>query len=128
MHQTPLLLTLVTGFTGFLSTVDRDRYHLRAGHLYRTGPVPASAQPSSPSGETVVTRRSRPHPGPLRAPAAQRTWMRPPGAGQNESMPLTRARQVSGPTIPSTVIPSACWKPRTAVAVWGPKIPSTARG
>src|SRR6185437_13478742 len=121
MHQTPLLLTLVTRFTGFLSTVDRDRYRLRAGHLYRTGPVsrPSAAvlalrrnrrhpaQLSLP-GSAALTRLSRPRPGPLRAPAAQRTWMHPPGAGQNESMPLTRARQVSGPTIPSTVIPSAC--------------------
>jgi len=42
-------------------------------------------------------------------------------------MPLTSARQVTGPTMPSTVIPSACWKPRTAALVLGPKIPSTAR-
>ena len=32
-------------------------------------------------------------------------------------MPLTRARQVTGPTMPSTVIPSACWKARTAALV-----------
>src|SRR5213080_308040 len=63
MHQTPLLLTLATHFTTFLSTVDRNRYRLLAGHLYRTGLVPAPAQPSSPSGAAVLTlRRSRPHP------------------------------------------------------------------
>src|SRR4029077_3210706 len=62
MRQTPLLLTLVTRFTGILSTVNRNRYRLLAGHLYRTGLVSAPAQPSSPSGETVLTRLSRPHP------------------------------------------------------------------
>src|SRR6266480_151555 len=74
MHQTPLLLTLATRFTTFLSTVDSNRYRLLAGHLYRTGLVPAPAQPSSPSGAAVLTRqpsssgvavlvrRSRPHP------------------------------------------------------------------
>src|SRR4029450_6895440 len=45
--------------------------------------------------------------------------------GQPDSMPLISARQVTGPTIPSTVIPSACWKPRTAASVLGPKMPST---
>jgi hypothetical protein len=33
---------------------------------------------------------------------------------QNESMLLTRARHVTEPTMPSAVIPTACWKPRTA--------------
>ena len=42
-------------------------------------------------------------------------------------MPLTRARQVSGPTIPSAPMPRARWKPVTAARVLGPKIPSTAR-
>jgi hypothetical protein len=42
-------------------------------------------------------------------------------------MPLTSARHVSGPTIPSTLRPSACWKPRTASSVFGPKIPSICR-
>src|SRR5690348_4022095 len=70
MHQTSLLLNPVTRFTGFLSTVDRYQYRLPADHLYRTGPVPAPAQPSSPSGETVLTRLSRPYP-------AQPSWPRP---------------------------------------------------
>ena len=47
-------------------------------------------------------------------------------------MPLTRACQVTGPTMPSTVTDGmswwrACWKPRTAASVPGPKIPSTCR-
>jgi hypothetical protein len=42
-------------------------------------------------------------------------------------MPLTRARQVSGPTMPSAPMPSARWKPITAALVLGPKMPSTAR-
>jgi hypothetical protein len=51
---------------------------------------------------------------------------------QKESIPLTRARQVTGPTMPSTVTDGmswwrACWKPRTAASVLGPKIPSTCR-
>ena len=50
--------------------------------------------------------------------------------GYPASMPLTSARQVTGPTIPSTATEgtsseSACWKPRTAPSVCGPKIPST---
>src|SRR5664279_2963166 len=49
---------------------------------------------------------------------------------QKASIPLTSARQVTGPTMPSTVTEgmsawSACWKPRTAASVCGPKIPST---
>src|SRR5690348_2437016 len=44
---------------------------------------------------------------------------------QSESMPLTRARQVTGPTIPSIVSRSACWKLSTAASVPGPKVPST---
>src|SRR5918999_939740 len=40
-------------------------------------------------------------------------------------MPLTIARQVIGPTIPSEVVPTAVWKPRTKRSVSGPKIPST---
>src|SRR6185437_15993208 len=63
MHQTPLLLTLVTRFTGFLSTVDRDRYRLRAGHLYRTGLV------SRPSAAVLALRRNRRHPAQLPYPA-----------------------------------------------------------
>jgi hypothetical protein len=51
---------------------------------------------------------------------------------QKESIPLTRARQVIGPTMPSTVTDGmswwrACWKPRAAASVLGPKIPSTWR-
>ena len=38
-------------------------------------------------------------------------------------MPLTSGRQVSGPTIPSTVSPSACWKLRTAGRGLGPEDP-----
>ena len=50
--------------------------------------------------------------------------------GYPANMPLTSARQVTGPTMPSTVTAgtsseSACWKPRTASSVRGPKIPST---
>jgi hypothetical protein len=48
----------------------------------------------------------------------------PMGLPHPASMPLTSARQLSGPTIPSTLKPSACWKPRTASSVCGPKIPS----
>ena len=47
-----------------------------------------------------------------------------------DSMPLTSARQVTGPTIPSTATDGtssdkACWNPRTAASVRGPKTPST---
>src|SRR6185437_3724960 len=77
MRQTPLLLTLVTRFTGILSTVNRNRYRLLAGHLYRTGLVSAPAQPSSPFGETVLAlRRDRPHPA---QPSAPRPAPRPRG-------------------------------------------------
>src|SRR5262249_1112242 len=48
-------------------------------------------------------------------------------AAHNESIPLTSARHVTGPTTPSTVIPRASWKPRTAASVFGPKIPSISR-
>jgi hypothetical protein len=53
-----------------------------------------------------------------------------PGVGDQAdcspaSIPLTSARQVIGPTMPSTASCNACWKPRTAASVWGPKIPST---
>ena len=45
---------------------------------------------------------------------------------------MTRACQVLEPTMPSTVTDGmswwrACWKPRTAASVLGPKIPSTCR-
>ena len=62
-------------------------------------------------------------------------FMDPPpssiGRCQKESIPLTRACQVTGPTIPSTTtvamsVCRACWKPRTAASVSGPKLPSTA--
>src|SRR5690348_6992310 len=76
MHQTSLLLTPVTHFTGFLSTVDRDQYRLPADHLYRTGLVSAPVQPSSPPGETVLTRLSRPHPA---QPSSPRLAPRPRG-------------------------------------------------
>ena len=50
--------------------------------------------------------------------------------GYPASMPLTSARQVMGPTMPSTATEgtsseSACWNPRTASSVRCPKIPST---
>src|SRR4029453_2881080 len=45
---------------------------------------------------------------------------------QPANMPLTRACQVTGPTMPSTVIPTPSWKPRTKASVFGPKIPSIA--
>ena len=92
-------------------------------------------------------RRARPQPGlelatergpavpgtvPARSPLAPRPRGvadgRPsPADGKSESMPLTRARQVSGPTIPSAPMPRARWKPVTAARILGPKIPSTAR-
>ncbi len=46
------------------------------------------------------------------------------GSSYPESMPLTSARQVIGPTMPSDAIPRAVWKPRTKVSVRGPKMPS----
>src|SRR5690242_13051982 len=126
MHQGPLLFTPVTCFTATRLTVDRESAQVRAGHSCRTGGVLAPAHPSSPGVVVLAPDAAalvRPAPRP-RGPASLDA---PPGADQNESMPLTSARQVAGPTIPSTVIPSACWKLRTAVAVLGPKIPSTAR-
>jgi hypothetical protein len=52
------------------------------------------------------------------------TWRYP------DSIPLTSARQVIGPTILSTATAgtssdNACWKPRTALSACGPKTPST---
>src|SRR4029078_10789430 len=49
---------------------------------------------------------------------------------QNDSMPLTSACQVTGPTTPSTLTAGmsaarACLKPRTAASRAGPQIPST---
>lgn len=54
------------------------------------------------------------------------------GDVQPDSIPLTSACQVIGPTMPSTFIEEmsacrACWKPRTAASGFGPKIPSTTR-
>src|SRR5213592_1273084 len=48
MHQRPLLLTSVTHLPSIWSTVDRKSDSFRAGHLGRTGTVPALAQPFSP--------------------------------------------------------------------------------
>src|ERR1700730_9217900 len=94
MHQTPLSLTLVTCFTAILSTVDSNRHRLLAGHLYRTGPVPAPAQPSSPSGVAVLDRLSRPRPSvepssPGSAVLVQRSRPRP---AQSAPRPAPRPR------------------------------------
>jgi hypothetical protein len=61
------------------------------------------------------------------APRGPAKWrIRPSPGGQDESMPLTRARQVPGPTIPSAVTPVARWNPMTAAMVLGPNPPSPA--
>ena len=48
-----------------------------------------------------------------------------PGFVVVDSDSVTSACQVSGPTTPSALNPSACWNPRTQAWVFGPQTPST---
>jgi hypothetical protein len=45
-----------------------------------------------------------------------------------DNIPLTSARQVSGPTIPSAAMGMAAWNPPTSRSVCGPKMPSMSTG
>jgi hypothetical protein len=75
--------------------------------------LPQAARPA-PAVTAGAALRHRPQPShPLRIP------------GQNDSIPLTSARQVKRPTTPSGVSATARWKLRTAAEVLAPKIPST---
>ena len=91
--------------------------------LLDSSPPPGSPPPTSRSGDGSAVPR---------LPSTVAEGDQKPEGDQKLSMPLTRACQVTGPTMPSTVTVGmsaarACWKARTAASVFAPKMPSTCR-
>ena len=104
----------------------------RASTSAGVGPSPPAPRQRAPDLLPPAPRPRGPASGSSRHRAGRHLRLARPATapGRSErSIPLTRARQVTGPTMPSTVtgdvLGRACWKPRAAASVLGPNIPST---